>query len=235
LKDKLRYILTHQRGLALWEGKSRQWLCGFACWRHLDESASPPGRLRELHDNFEILSKGNPRYEQELRDYPAQLLAALFDWAEGPIELNDLIDTVANLWQVTDQRPHATDPERHVQGNSQVSVATRIEQHVYLEHLWAEICELPLQQRRALLLNVRDAEGGDITSLLAHARIATMSQLATALAMTAEEFGLLWNQLPLDDATIAHTLGLTRQQVINLRSAARKRLFRRMSRFEQPA
>jgi hypothetical protein len=126
------------------------------------------------------------------------------------------------------------DPEKRLEGSFQVSVATKMEQHAYLEHLWAEICELPLQQRRALLLNVRDAEGGDITSLLVHARIATMSQLADALSMTDEELALLWNELPLDDATIANYLGLARQQVINLRSAARKRLSRRMSRFEQP-
>lgn len=233
LKDKLRYILTHQRGLALWEGKSRQWLCGFASWREQHESACPAGRLREVRDNYEILSQGSRRYEQELRDYPAQLLAALFDWAEGPIELNDLIDTVAHLWQVTDQRPPTVDPDKRPAGDSEVSVVTKMGQRVYLEHLWVEICALPLQQRRALLMNARDSEGGDITSLLAHARIAAMSDLADALAMTAEEFALLWNELPLDDAAIANRLGLARQQVINLRSAARKRLSRRMNRFER--
>jgi hypothetical protein len=40
----------------------------------------------------------------------------------------------------------------------------------------------------------------------------------------------LWDQLPLDDLSIAARLGVTRQQVINLRKAARARLARRTER-----
>ena len=49
--------------------------------------------------------------------------------------------------------------------------------------------------------------------------------------MTLEEFGEIWNELPLDDKRIAALLGLTRQQVINLRKSARERLTRRMKDF----
>ncbi len=45
--------------------------------------------------------------------------------------------------------------------------------------------------------------------------------------MSAERLARLWNDLPLDDITLAGHLGLTRQQVINLRSDARRRLARR--------
>jgi hypothetical protein len=47
----------------------------------------------------------------------------------------------------------------------------------------------------------------------------------------AEEFANLWNELPLEDASIASLLGVTRQQVINLRKSARERLTRRMKGF----
>jgi hypothetical protein len=40
----------------------------------------------------------------------------------------------------------------------------------------------------------------------------------------------LWDELPLDDLKIAARLGMTRQQVINLRKSARARLARRMER-----
>jgi hypothetical protein len=39
----------------------------------------------------------------------------------------------------------------------------------------------------------------------------------------------MWESLPLDDTAIADRLNLTRQQVINLRKAARMRLARRMA------
>ena len=46
--------------------------------------------------------------------------------------------------------------------------------------------------------------------------------------MPAPELAALWPDLPLEDAAIAERLGLTRQQVINLRKSARARLGRRM-------
>jgi hypothetical protein len=43
-----------------------------------------------------------------------------------------------------------------------------------------------------------------------------------------EDFAVLWNELPLPDNAVAARLGCTRQQVINLRMAARKRLAHRL-------
>jgi hypothetical protein len=45
--------------------------------------------------------------------------------------------------------------------------------------------------------------------------------------MTADDLAGLWHELPLDDRRIAERLAVTRQQVINLRKAARARLARR--------
>jgi hypothetical protein len=87
---------------------------------------------------------------------------------------------------------------------------------------------LPDRQRTALLLNLRSAQGTAI-ELIEDLGIATFSQLAEVLSMTKEALAELWNRLPLDDKEIAEKLGVERQQVINLRSAARQRLQRRMS------
>jgi predicted DNA-binding protein (UPF0251 family) len=53
-------------------------------------------------------------------------------------------------------------------------------------------------------------------------------QIAAALEMSPAEFAELWKDLPLDDARIALELGISRQDVANRRSAARKRLARCM-------
>jgi hypothetical protein len=47
--------------------------------------------------------------------------------------------------------------------------------------------------------------------------------------MSMAELSEIWGRLPVDDHTIAERLGLTRQQVINLRKSARARLARRMA------
>jgi hypothetical protein len=103
---------------------------------------------------------------------------------------------------------------------------------VYLESLWLEIRKLPLGQRRALLLNLRDSTGHDMTALFAHTHIATLDEVAEALELTLEEFLELSNELPMEDSVMAIQLGITRQQVINLRTSARRRLARRMRRLE---
>src|SRR5712691_7322817 len=50
LQDRLRYLLTHRDGLALWRGEDEERLCGFAAWlsqRHSHRSE----RLHDLCNN----------------------------------------------------------------------------------------------------------------------------------------------------------------------------------------
>jgi hypothetical protein len=101
----------------------------------------------------------------------------------------------------------------------------------YLSRLWDEVCELPINQRIAILLNLRDDEGRSALPMLPPTGIATIRRIAEILNIPALELATLWPELPLDDARIAERLGLKRQQVINLRKSARERLGRRMARY----
>lgn len=95
--------------------------------------------------------------------------------------------------------------------------------------VWREIGLLPPRQRIALLLGLRDEAGSAIASLLILLRIATFDELAAAVELHRDELAAMWDQLPLPDLAIAERLGLTRQQVINLRKSARDRLGRRLA------
>ena len=109
--------------------------------------------------------------------------------------------------------------------------ALLVETRIFLKRLWEEVCELPRGQRAALLLNLRDADGGGCLGLLPATGVATTRQIAAALEVTDERFAEMWQHLPLDDAAIAGLLDVTRQQVINLRKSARERLSRRLKGF----
>src|SRR5262249_34132777 len=97
--------------------------------------------------------------------------------------------------------------------------------------LWAEIGELPLKQKTALLLNLKDSQGQSVLTLLPRIRIASIREIAGALELEPDQMASLWNQLPLGDSLIAGRLEVTRQQVINLRKSARERLARRIRSF----
>lgn len=108
------------------------------------------------------------------------------------------------------------------------SVAAEVARRAMVRALWAEIRQLPVRQRAALLLNLRDAAGRSALALLPLTRTAAVRDIAAAVELAPLELAALWPRLPLEDLEIAGLLGITRQQVINLRKAARARLARRM-------
>jgi hypothetical protein len=243
LKNRLRYLLTHQPGLALWASGEGDWCCGFAVWRDQQKTAVRTGRLQQLCDNPQSLARTALPQEDLARMDPRALLAAIFNHLTQPIELDDLVNIVADLQGIRDEMPtsgYAT-TDAHDKASDLIEqvrdrgagIDEELSQRAYLEHLWSEIRQLPPRQRVALLLNLRDGQGRGVIALLPLTGVATLRQIADALDMSAEKFAALWNDLPLDDNTIAEHLNLTRQQVINLRKVARERLARRMRVFEE--
>ena len=239
LKNKLRYLLTHTKEFALWEGGEREWLCGFAVWRDRQIAVARGGLVQQWRDSVQAAERAELSSAVVRRMRLAELLILIFKEVGAPVELDELVNTVADLW---DAKDHTLQIEaEHKEGakfyedlpDPQTSVATEVEQRHYLQYLWAEICQLPARQRAVLLLNLREARGGGCIALFPLTGIATMRQIAEAVALPAGQFAALWNDLPLDDATIATHLGVTRQQVINLRKSARQRLARRMRSFDE--
>ncbi len=238
LKNRLRYLLTHQPGFALWEGENAVWLCGLARWRTAHRSDAHSGRLQQISDDPQSFAQtalaGRPPERMNLAD----LLAALFDWLGHPVELDQLVTLVARLCGVTErivesESDHSEDSADLFEQlpDPRANVEAEVEARLCLERLWMEITQLPSGQITALLLNLRDQKGGNVIALLPVTGVATIRQIAEALTIPAVEFVHIWPRLPLDDDTIAARLGLTRQQVINLRLAARRRLARRLKDF----
>lgn len=164
---------------------------------------------------------------------PAELVAAIFNQAGRRIEFDELVSVVAALRAVREQvAQSAVDEERDDPfaniADHRVNVAAEAEQRHFLKWLWTEIGHLPVRQRMALLLNLRDEQGGGVVALLPVTGVASIRQIAAMLEMPLEELARLWPELPLEDSAIARRLSLTRQQVINLRKCARERLGRRI-------
>ena len=82
LKNRLQYLLTRQRGLALWQNEDRKLVAGFAAWQG-QKRAAPAARLGQLSDDegllahIRMLKSGK---HQELGD----ALAAIFNHLGSP-------------------------------------------------------------------------------------------------------------------------------------------------------
>jgi hypothetical protein len=224
LKNQLRYVLTHSRGLAIWTSEDQKQVCGFSEWAQLRHSAIRAGLRESLSQSSQL-----PTTLTSGKFTSLQLIAEIFDRNGAPLTLDDLVTIVAELAQIKDNQPQISIDDDYV-GSYAVSrqeADMSIDQRSQVERLWLEVCALPLRQRVALLLSLRDANGRAVLTLLPLIGIASLRQLADALEMPADKLAELWNKLPLEDTTIAESLRVTRQQVINLRKSARSRLARR--------
>lgn len=212
LRNRLWYLFSHDRRFAVWEAGGET-VCGIAAWR---------GRAAKSV----TIPAGRATNAMLDRKSPAAALHAIFAHVNEPLRFDDLVRLAAELWHVVDV------PRAEIRGDERAhgpGPAVELETRQYAEALWDKVRQLPDNQRTALLLNLRDVGSTNGMSLLLLSGIATIDQLATALGMTEERLAQIWNDLPYDDLTIGGMLGLTRQQVINLRKSARERLARRMT------
>ena len=215
LRYRLRYLLETRPDLALWEDDRGEWICGLAEWR------SVPGTPRALpvFDDVTATTPSAPLGE---------LVPAIFRQAGGALPFDDLASMVSRITGVVDGNAELGAAE-HIRTDSTPGADHWLEQKQWIEWLWSEIRELPAQQRAALLLHLRDDQGSPAIALFPIVGVATHQDLATSMEMTEREVAEIWGRLPLDDLTIAARFGISRQQVINLRQSARKRLARRMA------
>ena len=229
LSMKVRYLATHAPKFALWQAGDGRDVCGWARDRGRDANPDTSG-----------LSESGRRFRQDLdpaRLSLAELVGAILNASAAPLFLDDLVDAVAEWSGVKEAWLHSLDEDpgddapRWEPADAQDPPDARLSERQYIERLWREICELPLEHRKALLLNLQDSAGGDI-QLFAFLGIASISQIAVVLEMEPLVFAELWKRLPLDDVSIGRELGLNRQDVANRRSAARKRLARKMKEFQ---
>jgi DNA-directed RNA polymerase specialized sigma24 family protein len=221
LKTRLRYLLNTGKKFAIWEVQAGIWLCGFHKWQTVGTPQAPAdavGPWRELLSDL-------PRGQNAM--HPGDLLGEVFERFSGPLEFDEMVGIVAHLWGVDDPAPVSEKSAREVESGD-ADPAHRMELHRWLSELWVQIRELPRGQRVALLMNLRAGGAAPALALLPLTGIAGIREIGETLEIAAEEFARLWNLLPLDDLAIAGLLGVTRQQVINLRKSARERLIRRI-------
>jgi DNA-directed RNA polymerase specialized sigma24 family protein len=225
-RNRLRYALTHHPRTALIAGAQGTWMCQATGARRLPSAGSAQSFL------------DGPRTFIEQRDIsltmglPA-MAAAILACCDQPVEFDRFVDVMATLLGVIDVTPAsgpadpaAPDPLQQIP-DAAPTISEVLEHRTELLTVWRELAALPVRQRSALLLNLRDPDGGSMLQLLPTTGLVSRPDIAVALDITLDELNALWDTLPLDDLVIAHRLGLTRQQVINLRKSGRARLARR--------
>jgi hypothetical protein len=254
LKNTLRRILDKANEFATWENATGELMCGYPGWRN-PSFKTDPARVMELRaDPYRLPERSLPQGSADSMTAAGwkALLEGIFQYAGGPIPVDDLIaivapvvgmEDVANLDDWDDGDDEANDLSMlSSRDPSPYSVWLTCER---LKLFWAAVLRLLVWHRVAYLLNNRD---GDLEALPLYG-VATLEQIGEALEFTDAHFGRLsaelavkeataaqgsgggrflffWKYLPFEDNVIAAVLGVTRTQVISYRNKARERLKR---------
>ncbi len=224
LKSLLRRRLRQNQRFALWQAEDKRWYASFSGRQETGAEAEESAAF----DSASHSTDGKLSAAQLKSD---EFLSVLFERAAGPIGFDEVVRIAAETWHIYDQPIESIDTGGsetvHQFASSEPRVDFSLEQRSFFEQVWLEVCQLPVLQRVALLLNLRDSRDGGVISFLPFLGVASKEELARLLEMPYEDFENLWNELPLDDSRIAQMFGITRQQVINLRKTARERLVRK--------
>ncbi len=227
LKGLLRRRLRQNPRFALWQAEDKRWYAGFSVRQETRSTA-------ELLDATDFVPADDQFSDAQMKS--DEFLGDLFERRGGPIGFDEVVSIAAETWHIHDHPAESTDisgPESHQFVSSEPRIDLALEQRLFFQQVWLEVCQLPVLQRAALLLNLRDSSDGGVISFLPFLGVASKEDLARLLEMPYANFQKLWNELPLDDSRIAQMFGITRQQVINLRKTARERLARRMRKVEE--
>ena len=168
--------------------------------------------MRAAPDAFNRYA-GRDLYSFNANDWE-QLLEAIFNATERPVELDDLVNLVAELVGLQDEaarvRGFSDDDEDDGPAYDPPGRGLTPEEVAWLRQflgrLWAEIGALRPLQRAAYLLNFTDAEGD--VDLFCRNQIATRGQIGRAINLTVAQFITLWGELELDEPTRAGASGL---------------------------
>jgi len=211
LKNQIRYLLATDSRFAILDPPRDTARCGLVEWDLEDTPVARPDMDTPIESDRDL----------------AVLLGRIFRAAGGVMELEAVTGMVARVWTIA-RDVHVSDSELSTVGGEPNDMEQSIDRRRYAARLWEEICTLPLKQRTALLLHLRDGRGNPALSLFPLSGIAFLPQIAATLGWSEGKLSGVWANLPLDDNSIAEILGCSRQQVINLRMSARKRLANRM-------
>lgn len=217
LKTRLRYLLTQHPELSAWEDTNAEFVAGLRKWK-----GEPAGTI-----NQDAIMETAELHKTAADGSLINTVLVLFRFCGKPLPMDSLVSICARLMGIHDS-PMAHPDRLQEFPSTDTPALTTMEQQSYLKSLWQEIQQLPERQSAALLLSLRDNDGSPLLPLLPSAGIASFQDLAQLLHLSEDVFRDLWNKLPLADDSIGALLGLTRQQVINLRKSARERLFRRL-------
>lgn len=184
----------------------------------------------------EIISIVCERYPNHLFLKTQVLVPVILDTANGALTKNELIKAILKITDSGNFQEIELSDEmtENLKINADEDLISK-RQKVYLRRIWEEVKTFPTNQRKVLILSLKETGKVEVITLLLKKRIATIEEIADALELSLKEFSDVFFRLPMSSSEIADFLGIEggektskQQKVDNLRSIARNLLRKRL-------
>jgi len=228
LNTSVRDLVRRHEDLASWV-YNNEILCGFATWRNTGKSTFSDQEFRDIETRLETF-KSARFSDEDVRLAPlSQIVAELFDWIGGPVEVEVLVRMVGYLLKIKDDRIESLSEQSTVRAAASLSVIAQsgesyVETKELLAWLWRAVIKLPAEQRDALAFRFEDPAGQGFFEVLVAAGIVNWDELAKGMERSVEEVARLSMRMPMDGATAAAQLGVLPTKVWKWRFRAIQRL-----------
>jgi len=228
LKDSLRDLFKRHEELVAWMHQG-EILCGFVIWRNTGKTFFSEQQPADLEGRMDSFRAARFPHEDITRAPITQVIAELFDWLGGPIEIDALVAMMAVLLGLQEQRIESLDDESRISREAHfLASAVRSDSDArtkeLLTLLWDSVKRFPAAQRDVFCLSFEDLDGQDIFTLLLSNDVITVTELARDLGRSIEEIILLSERIPMDSETVARELKVARSNVYKLRFRAIQKL-----------
>ena len=228
LKDSLRDLFRRHKELVSWEYEG-EILCGFAVWRNTGKTFFSEQQSSEVEARMAAFQTARFPHEDIKRAPLTQVVAELFDWIGGPVEIDSLVRMMAIAMDIRERPIESLDDEIEQRWEARFKVSATTTDSSFrakelLTRLWQAVKKLPREQREAFCLSFEDDLGQDLFTLLLSNGVVSLPQLAEPLERSVEEIILLSERMPMDGATVAAELNASRDNVYKWRFRAIQRL-----------
>lgn len=228
IKYSLRDLLKRHKDLVSWEHDG-EILCGFAPWRNTGKSSFSDQANEDIETKLDSFKAVYFADEDIRLASLSHVVAELFDWILGPVEIGVLVRMIAYLLDIKDQEIESLDNlspagwDVYFVANTQ-SGESHVEANELLARLWQTVIHLPADQRDAFALGFEDPAGQDLFTVLLSAEIVNWDELAHGMGRSVEDVVRLRLRMPMDAASVAGELRASRENVYKWRFRAIRRL-----------
>lgn len=184
----------------------------------------------------EIISLICEKYPNHLFLKTQELVPSILEIARGAMTKNEMIKASLEITESANfEEIELPEEMSEFLSHSEDEYLLSQRQTGFLHRIWDEIKTFPPNQRKVLLLSLKESRRTEAVSLLLKKRIATIKEIADALEISLEGFSDIFAKLPMTSQEIAEFLDIKdsektskEQKIDNLRRIARDLLRRRL-------